>query len=722
MSHLLVYGAAGYTGRMICEHVKKLGIDFTIAGATESKLQQLSLSLHVPYIVFGLGDAATVDRSLAGFNVLLNCAGPFAKTAAPLVAACIRSRTHYLDISAELDTYRLAEALDVEAIAAGVMLLPGCGGSVAMLGCLSGHAVERARDPVRIDVALQVSGSMSRGSARSAAGSEPAGLRRTGGILEVQHGAAGATQAFDFDDGRGPASCFVFPLPDLITIWRSTGVANIATFVLATNVSLQGGDESYRSALPDGPTAAELEAHPYHAVAEVTGADGTVHRSVLHTVNGYSFTALASAEAARRVAGGEARAGFQTPALLFGNGFVETIAESSLVRHEVRCANGPTTFLRQKACLTCARSKLRCDLQRPQCGRCERRTLLCEYASPPESSGPLSCPASQQAMPAADLPSTSGSARLPVERPRSERLMPPVGNPRLEISEERRQVLLGTASAMAGPDSTARSTVHFVIRVLLSWPRRMAAYGFGHLPPIIHRLQLESGVPATLASCCTLAKMWADHEEGSRGLVERTVLQEIRRILDQRVSHGEMDLLADAQALVLLLIIALYGFGYASMAPDPRHPQLLVDAWDVKQRLAATGLFLAEEVDGTVPPWRRWAAVSAKRRTVLALQHLEWTWSMLHGYPVLSCFELGALPAPAAGHIWQAAEEQVWKNHYSNWLWQWRHGSYKMAELFRVNSEGRLDDRSEMWLADADEYGVVLMAESESTGKPQLFR
>ena len=66
-------------------------------------------------------------------------------------------------------------------------------------------------------------------------------------------------------------------------------------------------------------------------MAEVTGADGTIVRSVLDTVNGYSFTPMVAAQAARRVLAGEAGPGFQTPAGLFGNGFAETIADTRII-------------------------------------------------------------------------------------------------------------------------------------------------------------------------------------------------------------------------------------------------------------------------------------------------------------------------------------------------------------------------------------------------------
>jgi hypothetical protein len=132
----------------------------------------------------------------------------------------------------------------------------------------------------------------------------------------------------DFDFGKGPASSFPVTLPDLITIWRATAIPNIDTFVSLTDGVFPEGD---LAAMPDGPTLAQREANRYHAAVEVTGADGMVVRSILETVNGYTFTTIAAAEAARRVLAGEARPGFQTPAGLFGDGFAETIADTTIV-------------------------------------------------------------------------------------------------------------------------------------------------------------------------------------------------------------------------------------------------------------------------------------------------------------------------------------------------------------------------------------------------------
>lgn len=323
MKKLMIYGATGYTGRMIAEHAKVAGTPIVLGGRTEKPLAELATKLGEEYRVFALDDDAVIDRSLTEIGAIVNAAGPFMQTAKILIEASIRNRVHYIDTAAELDSYRLAETLDAEATTAGVMLLPGGGGSVAMLGSLAWHAVARVKTPRKIRIALHVAGGLSRGSAISATENMSAETfaRVDGELVKV----AGSTEAFDF--GQGAVDSFQVTLPDLITIWRATGVPNIETFVHVTGDGFPQGD---LSALPDGPSEQERLDNRYKAVVEVTDAGGTVVRSILDTVNGYSFTAIAVAEAGRRVLAGEACPGFQTPAGLFGHGFAETIADTTI--------------------------------------------------------------------------------------------------------------------------------------------------------------------------------------------------------------------------------------------------------------------------------------------------------------------------------------------------------------------------------------------------------
>lgn len=320
----MIYGASGYTGSMAAEYAKAAGLNVIVAGRDESKVTGLATKLGIRSMVFSLDDVATVDKALVGVTAVINCAGPYHRTAKILMRAAINTGCHYLDIAAELDSYQLAEQLDSEAKAAGVLLLPGSGGSVAMLGCLAGYAAEQVTQPCKVSIALHVTGSMSRGSAISASENlTTTTLCRRNGQLEEQN--SGNIQQFDF--GTGSVSCFPVTLPDLLTIWHETQIPDIETFVHVSGNAFPGGD---LTTLPDGPSIQEREENRYQAAVYITDQQGIVSRAVLDTVNGYTFTPLAAVEAARRVLNGDFRPGFQTPAGLFGNQFVTFIADTRM--------------------------------------------------------------------------------------------------------------------------------------------------------------------------------------------------------------------------------------------------------------------------------------------------------------------------------------------------------------------------------------------------------
>lgn len=324
MKKLMIYGATGYTGRMAAARAKEIGLDPIIAARNEAPLLALATALAVEHRVFALDDDAGVQRVLEDIDVVLNCAGPFVQTAEALMTACLHAGAHYLDIAAELESYQLAAQRDQDAIDAGVMLMPGCGGSVAMLGSLAARALERVESPASLRIALHVSGGMSRGSAISASQHLTTQcLMRKGDVLVSRD--PSALRTFDF--GHYEASCFPVTLPDLITIARQSGIGDIETYVHVSGTAFPGGD---LSALPDGPGPEERGINRYQAAVEVIARDGTTTRAVLDTVNGYTFTPLAAIEAVRRVMAGEVRAGFQAPIGVFGSGFAETIADTQI--------------------------------------------------------------------------------------------------------------------------------------------------------------------------------------------------------------------------------------------------------------------------------------------------------------------------------------------------------------------------------------------------------
>lgn len=321
---ILIYGATGYTGKLVAMQARETHLSFEVAGRNGPQVTALAEQLDVPCRIFALDDPETIIASLTGVTAVLNCAGPFASTARPLMEACIACGVHYLDITAEYKVYALAEAWSERAAAAGVMLLPGVGWDVVPSDCLAMYLAAKVDQPQSLRIALQVANSMSRGSTTSVGEILGVGLLvRAEGTIVAKPDAAPAR----FDFGAGLLDSVPLSFGDLVTAWKSTGIPNIAMFVnIKENVMPEGV-----AAMPEGPSLEERAANRACAVAEVTGIDGAVVRARIDTINGYSYTPLAAVEALRLLAAGQFKPGFQTPATVFGAGFAVSIADTRIV-------------------------------------------------------------------------------------------------------------------------------------------------------------------------------------------------------------------------------------------------------------------------------------------------------------------------------------------------------------------------------------------------------
>lgn len=230
MSTILIYGATGYSARLILEHINCASLpgQIILAGRDESKLQQLAEKWNLHYQAFALDSASTTEHNLRNVHTILNCAGPFAKTVEPLMRAAVRTKTNYLDLSAELESYLLAEELDRQAKEAGVVLQPGCGVCMAVMTGLTAHVLKRVNKPLTVNTAIFMPGSITAGTASSAGGNQALRrLVRSNGDL-VQ-GDSGNTRSFDFRFDSGPVRTIMFGMPDVIALWHTFKVPNITS-------------------------------------------------------------------------------------------------------------------------------------------------------------------------------------------------------------------------------------------------------------------------------------------------------------------------------------------------------------------------------------------------------------------------------------------------------------------------------------------------------------
>jgi short subunit dehydrogenase-like uncharacterized protein len=173
---ILIYGATGYTGRLIAKAASDRGARPVLAGRNLEKVKRVAEPLGLSARAFDLGDPARVDAAIKDVAVVLCAAGPFSATSRPMADACLRNRVHYLDITGEIDVFEALAARDAEAKARGVMLLPGVGFDVAPSDCLAAHLKRRLPDANDLRLYLRPR-NMSRGTAKTRSRQFAAGTR-----------------------------------------------------------------------------------------------------------------------------------------------------------------------------------------------------------------------------------------------------------------------------------------------------------------------------------------------------------------------------------------------------------------------------------------------------------------------------------------------------------------------------------------------------------------
>ncbi len=267
---------------------------------------------------------------LTGITVLLNCAGPFDRTATPLIDGCLHSGTHYLDLAGDVPEFQTTAARDAEAVQAGVMVLPGAGFGVVPTDCLAMHLHRRLPDATRLELAFQT----------------------VGGLLPQR----AAARRMQVDFGQGPITVATNPWrADLVTAAYSTGIATIDAFTalpapvrglmrIAPRMPVLFGSAPWRAAmnalirrLPAGPTDQQLAAGASRIWGRVSTPDGREAAATIHGPEPYEFTAQTARLLLRHILAGQAIPGFQTPASAYG-------ADLVLELDDIRRIDIDTTF------------------------------------------------------------------------------------------------------------------------------------------------------------------------------------------------------------------------------------------------------------------------------------------------------------------------------------------------------------------------------------------
>ena len=216
---IVIYGATGYTGRLVAEHFLREYGDkpdaptWAMAGRNPDKLAEVKREIgapdSTPTIVADAADATSLAHMCEQAKVVISTVGPYQLYGEPLLAACAKSGTHYADLCGEPAWMRqMIDKYDADAKASGARISFSSGfDSIPFdLGVLMlqkeakerfGAPCSRVRGRVRA-----MKGTFSGGTAASLAESMKA-MARDPSLIKIMRSPFGLTPGFDGPDQPG---------------------------------------------------------------------------------------------------------------------------------------------------------------------------------------------------------------------------------------------------------------------------------------------------------------------------------------------------------------------------------------------------------------------------------------------------------------------------------------------------------------------------------------
>lgn len=169
---ITLFGATGYTGRLVARALDRAGLDYRLAGRSPDRLARLAQELPAqpPWLVADAGRPASLAPLFEDSRVLVNCAGPFTDLGEPLVSRAALHGVHYLDTTNEMGYVYQVQGYDALARRNGAAIVPACAFEVALADCAAALLAETLPPPLdEVSVTYDILGhGSSQGTRRSA--------------------------------------------------------------------------------------------------------------------------------------------------------------------------------------------------------------------------------------------------------------------------------------------------------------------------------------------------------------------------------------------------------------------------------------------------------------------------------------------------------------------------------------------------------------------------
>ncbi|MBK1783864.1 saccharopine dehydrogenase family protein [Prauserella cavernicola] len=299
-----VFGAYGHTGRFMVAELRERGYVPVLLGRSEEKLRAMSQAwpgLEARRAT--VDDPVSLDRALRGAAAVINCAGPFATTAAPLVEAAVRAGIPYVDVAAEIEANVDMFAHFAQRIRdAGTVVVPamafygGLGDLLVTTAMGEWTAADEAHVAYGLDSWHPTAGTVESGvvSGQRRNGRR---VRYTGGRLEY-HDDAPPVLGWNFPAPLGTQRVLgEFTMADVVTVPSHLAIPEVRTYMTATAAT----DLS----APDAPAPRAVDERGRSAqtfVVDVLVRSGETRRRISATGQDiYAISAPLAVEAVDRI-------------------------------------------------------------------------------------------------------------------------------------------------------------------------------------------------------------------------------------------------------------------------------------------------------------------------------------------------------------------------------------------------------------------------------------
>ncbi|MFJ9753034.1 saccharopine dehydrogenase family protein [Streptomyces chartreusis] len=340
---IAVYGASGYTGRLVASELARRKIKMVLIGRDFKKIHQVAESVAVRNAELHAvsHERQSLEIAFRDCEAVINCAGPFIQLGEVTIEAAIAAGCHYVDTSGEqLYIKRVFDALSERARISGVTLIPGATES-GLLGDLGAHLAAEHVSPDRdITVAHQVvNPAPSRGTLQTFLANldffHSGGLSWVDGNFAV--GGSARRSVFDFLGDSGARAVTKFAAPSVVTIPRHVSASRVEGVVEANLIaSFDFLTPEILDSLPMGPSVESRRAAIFRVLVDASGTDGSRALTVIEGIDPYMTTAAIAVEAAIRIILEKPKHGVLAPAEAFDAvSFLDSLAPFGVSRETV---------------------------------------------------------------------------------------------------------------------------------------------------------------------------------------------------------------------------------------------------------------------------------------------------------------------------------------------------------------------------------------------------